>query len=77
MNETDKPRSPIRQKILRIVLRIAILALIVTSLVGTVTMLQIKRLARHTLLKQTVTALDETANQRVVFAESELKKVFK
>ena len=74
MNETGKPRSPIRQKILRIVLRIAILALIVTSLVGTVTMLQIKRLARHTLLKQTVTALDETANQRVVFAESELKK---
>jgi len=77
MNETGKPRSPIRQKILRIVLRIAILALIVTSLVGTVTMLQIKRLARHTLLKQTVTALDETATQRAVFAESELDKFLK
>ncbi|MBB5225437.1 HAMP domain-containing protein [Treponema ruminis] len=74
MNSKENTRNPIRQKILKMVLRIAILALIVTSLVGTVTMIQIKRLARNTLIKQTVTNLDETARQRTSFAESELKK---
>lgn len=74
MTETNKPRTPIQHKILWIVMRIAILSLLVTSIVGTFTMLHIRLLAKNSLLKQNVAALKETSLQRAMYAESELKK---
>ena len=77
MNENTRARKPIRQKILKIVLRISILALVLTSIVGTVAMLQIKRLAKQTLLSQTTVNLAQSAAQKATLADSELRKFAK
>ena len=69
-----KPRQPIRQKLQRMMLLISMLALVVTSVAGILSMIRIQNDSEHALTDQMEINLKDIVSDRAALADSELQK---